>query len=369
MKLTFVLVVMALALTASGAELCKGVCGEKDAKGADAACYCDDDCTKYKDCCDGYKAECQGEGEGGEDGEGSEMCMALQEVVDGYCAEEPVLLQCVDAEAQAPRDLSSGAQGSRTSKAAVLNEAQADRLLQTNVHFHLGAEHKSDFYNDSTDSEEFDAAQEGDTHQRRLLSEVDTHHRQLLSSEAVRPGFMCPISDLTARQLAPYDWQYCKGEMHVGKSYEVHYVHSTAGHTTLADGLGVAAGGRGLANPMIVVNAQIFQIINEDIPEHMELDLVWLDLVHGWEHTTHTDAVMYAGSTTGTSNTNEVCSPYTVTWHVDVHCHQISAAAFDEMCRVLSEDYGMVDDLHPHGSRILVDEQFVVPADEVYPLA
>jgi len=56
----------------------------------------------------------------------------------------------------------------------------------------------------------------------------------------------------------------------VGKSYEIHYVHSSAGMDNnptddmnadlLADGLGGAANGRGLLNPMIVVQGQIFQI-------------------------------------------------------------------------------------------------------------
>lgn len=264
--------------------------------------------------------------------------------------EPPVPLQCADAEAQAPRDLSTGAQGSRSAKAAVLSVAQAARLPQTNIHFHLGAEHKSDFYYDTSDSDAYDA----------------DNHRRLLAEGSVRPGNMCPADDLTEDQLEPYDWKYCKGEMHVGKSYEVHYVHSSAGNSEfsdLTDGLGSAAGGRGLANPMLVVQAQIFQIVNDDLPEHMDSDLV-----HGWDHTEHVDAVMYSGSTTGGSNNNEVCSPYVVSWHVDIHCHQISAAAFDNMCRMMGENYGLAADTHPHSSRVPVDESLVVPADEVYPL-
>lgn len=271
----------------------------------------------------------------------------------GQCVVEPVKaepLLCVNAEVQAPRDLSTGAQGSKHAKAAVLTEEQSDRMYQTNIHFHFGAEHKSDHYNDSTDSEAFD-----DAH-------ADDHHRRLAG--AVRPGFMCSNEGLTEEQLKPYDWQHCQGEMHVGKTYEVHYVHSTAGTAdSLDDGLGTAAGGRGLANPMVTVNAQIFQIVN-DVGVHDDSDLV-----HGWDHTDHDEAVMYAGSTTGTSVDNTVCSPYAVSWHVDLKCHLISAASFDNMCKDMKELYNMENDLYPHGSRILLDEQFVVPADEVYPLA
>eukprot|EP00439_Symbiodinium_sp_Y106_P056903 s828_g8.t1 len=90
----------------------------------------------------------------------------------------------------------------------------ANFLPLVNVHFHLGAEHKTEAYSDDTDSS--------------------------------------------------------KGDVQVGKSYEIHYVHSSAGMDNnptddmnadlLADGLGGAANGRGLLNPMIVVQGQIFQI-------------------------------------------------------------------------------------------------------------
>jgi len=89
---------------------------------------------------------------------------------------------------------------------------------------------------------------------------------------------------LNATQLAPYNFTYCKGDVQVGKSYEIHYVHSSAGMDNnatdeinadlLADGLGGAANGRGLLNPMIVVQAQIFQIVNG--AETVE------DMLHGW---------------------------------------------------------------------------------------
>ena len=60
----------------------------------------------------------------------------------------------------------------------------------------------------------------------------------------------------------------------------------------LADGLGSAANGRGLLNPMIVVQAQIFQIVNGAATVD--------DMLHGWTVVGHTDSVTYSGSTTGT---------------------------------------------------------------------
>ena len=138
---------------------------------------------------------------------------------------------CNMAEPQTPRDLSTGATGSMVPKAATLTDAQADFLPLVNVHFHLGAEHKSDAYNNGTDAEAYDAASSG----RRLAGNP-------------RPGFMCPTDTLTDSQMTPYTFQYCKGDVQVGKSYEVHYVHSSAGSDynasdditadLLADGLG-----------------------------------------------------------------------------------------------------------------------------------
>merc|ERR1719159_1893596 len=101
--------------------------------------------------------------------------------------------------------------------------------------------------------------------------------------------------------------------MQVGKTYEVHYVHSSAGYDRaaalaassmeeadlLADGLGGAANGRGQLNPMIVVQGQVFQIV-------AGADNV-TDLLHGWQIVDHSNSVMYSGSTTGTSHDNEVC--------------------------------------------------------------
>lgn len=251
---------------------------------------------------------------------------------------------------QAPRDLSTTNgklhDGAVAPTAALLSEKQANKMKQTNVHFHLGAEHKSDHYNDATASEKYDAA--------------EAHHRRQLS-ESPRPGFMCPNTDLTPEQLDDsYVWQHCTGKMHVGNSYETHYVHSSAGYSDeLADGLGAAAGGGLTLNPMLAVETIVYHIVaGEEIGDH--------DLVHGWDHVEHDDALAYLGSTTGQSHDNEVCSPYVVSWHVNTHCVQVSAATFDNMCRQMKEEYGMEADLASHGSRKLVDKAYVVPMGDVH---
>ena len=71
------------------------------------------------------------------------------------------------------------------------------------------------------------------------------------------------------------------------------------------------------------------------------------------------DVAKYTGSTTGSSVDNEMCSAYAgITWHVDRECHLLSASSFDEMCKDMLE-MGMYSDVYPHGSRELVDPQWV----------
>jgi len=262
---------------------------------------------------------------------------------------------CDDAEPQSPRDLTASATGQMTPKAATLNDAQAQFLPLVNVHFHLGAEHKAEAYRDSTAADAYDAAHDG-----RRLGEGE-----------VRPGFMCDTSDLTDTQLKAYEFEHCKGDVAVGKSYEVHYVHSSAGYTDaeaaaagvdgIDDGLGGAANGRGLLNPMVAVEGQVFQIVQG-------ADTVD-DLLHGWTVVDHSDAVMYAGSTTGPSHNNEVCSPYSITWHVDKACHRVTPESFDKLCEQMKSEYALVSDLYPHGSRKILDPKYVVMAEYVKPLA
>lgn len=275
---------------------------------------------------------------------------------------------CVNAEPQAPRDLTGGdgraSAGAKVPKAAVLNHAQADMLPLVNVHFHLGAEHKSDEYSDNTDSVAFD----GSNSDRRLGT-------RRLAGGPVRPGYMCSSANLTDAQKEPYTFQHCKGDVAVGKSYEVHYVHSSAGthpagdDTTeatsdlMADGLGGAANGRGLLNPMVVVEAQVYHIVNDESLTSASSDS---HILHGWSVETHDKAVMYAGSTTGGSHDNTVCSPYAITWHVDLRCHQVSASDFDKMCQEKAAKYNLYNDLYPHSSRVLVSSAYVVDRQYVH---
>lgn len=263
-------------------------------------------------------------------------------------------VKCTDAEPQAPRDLSSSAPaGKRIPKAIVLTEAQAEYLPLTNVHFHKGAEHKADGYKD------------GSGMARRL------------AEGPVAAGWRCgDPAALSADEKKPYSFSHCKN-VEVGETYEIHYVHSSAGWSDediaqsskgtdekMQDGLGGAANGRGMLNPMVVVQAQVYQIVQGA----QVID----DMLHGWLNETirkKSSCVMYAGSTTGPSNTNEFCSPFTVTWHVDKDCHQVSPESFDNLCKQMWDDYKLDLDRAPHGSREIVSADHVVKSEYVKALA
>jgi hypothetical protein len=101
------------------------------------------------------------------------------------------------------------------------------------------------------------------------------------------------------------------------------------------------------ANPFIAVQSMALVVVSDD-------EFNNANFLDGLETFYDSDVAQYLGSTTGPSYDNAVCSPLSVSWHVDRKCQRISAASFDGMCRRMKEDYGMEDDLHPHDSRVLV---------------
>merc|ERR1712032_8566 len=190
-------------------------------------------------------------------------------------------------------------------------------------------------------------------------------------NKPVRYGFACSLYDAgDARFTKEYDWHYCEG-MYVGETYEVHWPHSTLGacntpnqyQTPFYDGVFCnydGAGAHAGLTPQqiahnIGVQAQVFTIINDE-------SFYYPDLIRGMiiEGDYGADMAAYTGSTTGTSRNNQVCSNYaTITWQVDRKCHLISASSFDKMCAdMMQMRDDMSGDLHAHGARELVDNQF-----------
>lgn len=252
---------------------------------------------------------------------------ASVEVAPAAPAAAPPSTPCVAAEPQAPRDISTTATGTRSSRVKIVPWATYKTMTHVNTHFHLGAEHKSDG--------EYDIAGTAS------------------SISSATPGYKCDTSTFPSNQMAAYDFQYCK-EVEVGETYELHWVHSNNG-VSLGGGLG-GAFARG-QNPTVSVAGQVFVVVNdpsEAIP----------DLVDKFQEFQGFSVRSYMGSTTGGSYNNEICSPYTVSWHVDPTCRLVDAASFDQMCKILKENDAEAD-IHPHSSRAIVDPKFVVPNSQV----
>jgi len=228
-----------------------------------------------------------------------------------------------------------------------------NEMCPVNVHWHLGAEHLS--------VGEFDEIGSGPNTKPGDL------HRKLAGEKDVRGGFRCHHYDEKDEKFTKeYDWQHCSG-MQVGETYEVHWPHSAAGacgavnqyQTPFLDGVLCrieVLGDLSRLHQQIGVQSQVFTIVNDE-------SFFYPDLMRGMvvDGKMGKDITKYTGSTTGTSRNNQICSAYSpITWHVDRKCHMISASSFDKMCADMkAQRDDMSDDLHPHGSRELVDSKFV----------
>jgi hypothetical protein len=258
---------------------------------------------------------------------------------------------------QAGADITEGAAGLMSVEATqhpILGEYADTALCPVNVHWHMGAEHRS--------AGEYD----------EYGKSPEDHHRRLAES-SVRHGHKCMYYDETDPKFTTeYDWKYCK-DMVVGETYEIHWPHSAAGacgtkwqyQSKFYDGvfcnmdavmgvLGMATEEAGAPVPTYIgVQGQVFTIVNDDA---YKLDLNMAGAIMGGEY--WSDVARYTGSTTGTSRDNEICSNYApITWQVDRKCHMIAASSFDALCKEMKnnkEEKGgddMEHDLHAHGAR------------------
>merc|ERR1719199_2408083 len=258
----------------------------------------------------------------------------------------------VEASEQAGADVTKGYVGGlETTAIPIVTPYYQNGMCPVNVHWHLGAEHRS--------AGEYDEDGKGPT------SDADLQHRRKLAGK-VRLGLRCHHYDSKdAKFTKEYDWKHCVG-MHVGETYEVHWPHSAAGacgtphqyQTPFYDGVlcsdtavGLVLDGTIPMPKAVGVQAQVFTIVNDE-------DYYYPDLMRGMvvDGDFGSDIAAYTGSTTGTTRNNEVCSKYSpITWQVDRKCHMVSASTFDAMCAAMkAQNDDMSDDLHAHGSRELV---------------
>jgi len=250
---------------------------------------------------------------------------------DFACAEDVV-------NEQAAADVSSPFKGTLATNAEpIMASFWQAGICPVNVHWHLGAEHRS--------AAEYDEDGKGPTKAHR--------------AEGARQGLRCNKYNANdAKFIKPYEWRHCK-DMHVGETYEVHWPHSAAGacgtvnqyQTPFYDGVFCTDGVLTSTNKQIGVQAQVFTVVNDE--KYYYPDLIRGMIVDG-DHAD--DVVFYTGSTSGDRLSNSICSKYSpITWQVDRKCHLISASTFDKMCADMkAQRDDMTDDLHPHGAREVV---------------
>ena len=176
-------------------------------------------------------------------------------------------------------------------------------LCPVNVHWHLGAEHRSEGQYDETGGK-------GPT-------EIAAHRR--LSGET-RAGFQCRLyDDAVPKFTTEFDWQHCK-DMEVGQTYEVHWPHSAGGacgtpnqyQTPFYDGVFCHSDKLVTTHGSIGVQSQTFTVVNDE--EYYYPDLMKGMIVSG---DYGAEVTKYTGSTTGTTRDNDTCSSYTpITWQV-----------------------------------------------------
>jgi len=278
----------------------------------------------------------------------------------------------VAASEQAGGDVTGGFEGEKETDIVPITETYFSKgLCPVNVHWHLGAEHRSEGqYDEYGKSPELAGTpNQPYTAPRRLGS--NTSRR--LGADAVRYGFACHHYNADDPKFTTeYNWQHCL-DMHVGVTYEVHWPSSALGacntpyqyQSKFYDGVFCRYDGAGahkdltqqdIANS-VGVQSQVFTIVNDE-------DYYYPNLMRGMIVNSEgggdfgKDLGIYTGSSTGTSRDNVKCSAYTpITWQVDRKCHLISASSFDKMCADMKQNFDdMSMDLHPHGARSLVDK-------------
>ncbi len=215
---------------------------------------------------------------------------------------------CVGSGPQAPRDIDvkTGTNTTIFSLAPPLED-----LNLCNVHFHRNAEHKAAAYS-------------------------------TFVSDGEHSGWACqePKAGRSKEHHASY--KGCEG-VSDGDTIEVHWVYTTCD----INAEGAQPVGAGLkacltttcGNPEFRVTAQVFVLEKESKLEFTDSIPVKHD----------DETVVYIGSTTGTSFSNDHCSPFQVTWDVKTTCDSLNIDSFSKWC-----SDNKYNDNHAHGVRELV---------------
>jgi len=166
-------------------------------------------------------------------------------------------------------------------------------------------------------------------------------------------GYACnETADLTEEELSVPDGLAAYGQVKPGDTIEVHWVHTSC-QVSPGPGLGSCLSDS-CANPTLRVETQVFLVVNDD----SALDFTQFDYQGGVVNGKHQpaalptgtgDPVVFAGSTTGPSYTEQSCSPLQVTWSVRPQCAKVSYNSLQEWAKT-----NQFDEKKSHGVRQLV---------------
>jgi hypothetical protein len=219
---------------------------------------------------------------------------------------------------QTPRDITSK-EGANLRAFPLAPAATTMNLC--NIHFHVNAEHKGPGFSVSAGTGE-------------------------------HGGYRCnETSKLTQAELTAREGG-CKG-LEPGDTIEVHWVYSSC-DIAPGKGLGACLSDQ-CANPTLRVEAQVFLVVNsKSALNFADLEYAGAPAAGGLHQakslpTKTGTPVVFRGSTTGPTYTEEKCSPLQVTWSVRPRCAKIDINSLHKWCEknVFKEDHG-------HGVRQLV---------------
>ena len=168
-------------------------------------------------------------------------------------------------------------------------------------------------------------------------------------------GYRCnETAALTAEELAdPWDGKGPFGNVKPGDTIEVHWVYTSC-DLSPGEGLGSCMS-PACSNPELRVEAQAFLLVND--PE--ALDFRAFDYAGAPAHGLHQPKalpsgtgrpVVFAGSTTGPSFSQEKCSPLQVTWSVRPYCARLDVNSL----HAWAQSTNVFKEVESHGVRPLV---------------
>lgn len=239
---------------------------------------------------------------------GMPSSLAAQEICQGYGP-------------QTPRDISSAAGDNQR----IFSLAPpASEMNLCNIHSHTNAEHKGPGFS-------------------------------IFVSNAENGGYACNGgADLSEAELQdPSGGEGAYGGVKPGDTIEVHWVYTSC-DIEPGEGLGSCLSDA-CANPELRVEAQTFLVVND--PEALDFNEFAYDghIANGLHQAKSLpsgtgDPVVFAGSTTGPSYTQAVCSPLQVTWSVRPQCAKLDIASLNAW----AEKGNVFNEKKSHGVRQLV---------------